>query len=119
MLSFKIESFLSQKDQIENTFISNDCKELTFNPKYEDLWAPRFGPDNPHVSDFHKSVKNTLTGFVEAASVNEFQFENQRKTFIAKGFAYDPSTDAVNNKLIVASYCTEKKENLGKHIFTT
>lgn len=62
-----------------------------------------YGPDNPHVSDFHKSTKNTLTGYVEAASFNDFQFDNQRKTFINKGVAYDPSGDS-NNKLVFADY---------------
>lgn len=81
----------------------HDSKELAYNPRYEDLWAPRLGPDNPNVSEFHKSVKNTLTGFVEPANVNEFHFENQRKTFAIKGIAYDPSNDS-NNKLIVADY---------------
>ena len=83
--------------------MDHECKDLAYNARYEDLWAPRLGPENPNVSEFHKSVKNTLTGFVEPANVNEFHFENQRKTFIAKGIAYDPSADA-NNKLIVAEY---------------
>lgn len=86
-----------------NTFVPNDCKELTYNPRYEDLWTPRLGPEDPKVSEFHKSVKNTLTGYVEKASFNDFHFENQRKTFISKGIAYDPSADA-NNRLVTAEY---------------
>ena len=90
--------------------MSLDCKELMYNPRYEDLWAPRLGPQNPNVTAFHRSVKNTLTGYVESANVNEFHFENQRKTFIAKGIAYDPSEDA-NNKLIVADYFDGGEKN--------
>lgn len=46
------------------------------------------------ISEFHKAPKNTLTGFVEKASINDFQFDNQRKTFISYGYAINPSSDA-------------------------
>lgn len=71
-----------------------------YNPRYEELWAPKLGPDNPNISEFHKAPKNTITGYVEAASVNDFQFENQRRTFMSYGYAYDPSFDVVGDRLI-------------------
>ncbi len=74
----------------------DDLKELTYNPRYEELWTPKCGPDNPNVSDFHKKVKNTLTGFVEQATVSDFQFDAQRKTFHSYGYAIDPSDSSGN-----------------------
>jgi pre-mRNA-processing factor 17 len=62
---------------------------------------------NPLLSDHHKAPKNTLTGFVEGASFNDFQFDNQRKTFQSYGYAVNPSgegmvgniSEAANNKM--------------------
>lgn len=99
---------------VEN-YISHDLKELNYNPRYEELWAPRLGPDNPNITEFHKASKNTLTGFVESANVNDFQFENQRKTFFSKGFAYDPSALS-NNKIVVAEYFKDDKEQIGNNL---
>lgn len=56
-------------------------KELFYNPKYEELFTPVQGPQNPFLTDQQKAHRNTLTGFVEEAHINEFQFENQRRTF--------------------------------------
>ena len=76
-------------------------KELTYNPRYEELWAPKYGPDNPMVSDHHKAIKNTLSGYVEKACVNDFQFDNQRKTFFSYGYAIDPSSNVTGGDKII------------------
>lgn len=68
-------------------------KELVYNPKYEELFAPVQGPDNPFLSEQQKAPKNTTTGFIESAHVSDFQFENQRRTFHSYGYALDPSAD--------------------------
>lgn len=81
------------KEQDEHEYV-DPSKELMHNPRYEEMWTPTLGPDNPLVSDFHKAPKNTLTGYVEPANVNDFQFENQRRTFNSFGYAYDPSFSA-------------------------
>ena len=53
---------------------------------------------DPNKTAQESALKNTLTGFVEPAHVNDFQFEVQRKTFQSFGFAVDPSTGA-NDKV--------------------
>jgi len=70
------------------------AKEVKYNPKYEELYAPVVGPANPFKTQQQAATKNNLAGFVEDAHVNEFQFETQRRTFHSYGFAYDPSNTA-------------------------
>lgn len=82
-----------KKEQDEHEYVEPH-KELMYNPKYEEMWTPALGPDNPRISEFHKAQKNTLNGFIECATVNDFQFENQRQTFNSYGYAYDPSFNA-------------------------
>ena len=82
-----------------------------YNPRYEELWTPQLGPDNPKLSEFHKAQKNTLTGFVENASFNDFQFENQRRTFESFGYAVDPSATVVVDKVIGST--ADAAENKG------
>jgi pre-mRNA-processing factor 17 len=89
-----------QKEQDDRVYIPDDCKELTFNPKYEELWTPKLGPENPNITDFHKAAKNTLSGYVEAANMSEFQFENQRQTFNNYGYAIDPTSTASGDRII-------------------
>jgi pre-mRNA-processing factor 17 len=78
------------------------AKEVCFNPKYEQLFAPEVGPDNPFKTSQQKAKKNTLTGFVEPSHMNQFQFETQRRTFHSYGYAADPSLthDASPNAVI-------------------
>ncbi|KXJ18778.1 Pre-mRNA-processing factor 17 [Exaiptasia diaphana] len=73
--------------------IDGTTKELTFNPKYEELFAPEVGPSNPNKTRQQLAAKNMLTGYVEHAHVSDFTFENQRKTFTSFGYAVDPSAD--------------------------
>lgn len=68
-------------------------KELQYNPKYEELFAPVQGPENPNLTDQMKAPRNTLAGYVEKAHISAFQFENQRRTFHTYGYALDPSVD--------------------------
>jgi len=68
--------------------------EVKYNPKYEELYAPEVGPSNPFLTQQQAAKKNNLAGYVEAAHVNEFQFETQRRTFHSFKYAYDPSVSA-------------------------
>ena len=43
------------------------------------------------MTEQEAATKNTLSGYVEAAHFNEFQFETQRRTFHSYGYAHDPS----------------------------
>ena len=86
--------------------IDPKCKELTFNPKYDDLFAPQLGPQNP-FKDERQTNRNFLTGNIEETHVSEAQFELQRKRFHAYGIANNPSDGVVteiNNKVFIALY---------------
>ena len=63
----------------------NTSKEVLYNPKAEELFAPVVGPDCLSRSQQEKAQRNMLAGFVEEAHLSEFQFEAQRKTFAACG----------------------------------
>eukprot|EP00058_Branchiostoma_floridae_P004314 XP_002589802.1 hypothetical protein BRAFLDRAFT_125902 [Branchiostoma floridae] len=56
-------------------------KEVAYNPTYDQLFAPQIGPVNPFKTQQDSAHKNTLSGFVEEAHVNDFTFEVQRRTF--------------------------------------
>lgn len=71
--------------------IDPHAKEILFNPKYEELFAPVLGPENPFKTQQHQATRNMLSGYVEAAHVSSFQFENQRRTFNSFGYALDPT----------------------------
>ncbi|KAL3882404.1 hypothetical protein ACJMK2_028747 [Sinanodonta woodiana] len=73
--------------------IDAKTKEVKYNPKYEVLFAPQVGPENPFKTQQMSAPRNMLSGFVEPAHVSDFQFENQRRTFTSYGYAIDPSVD--------------------------
>ncbi len=85
------------------------AKEVKYNPKYEEMFAPVVGPSNPFKSQQESAHKNTLAGFVEPAHVNDFQFELQRRTFHSYGFAYDPSLGE-GSKIVTNSEGTQGAE---------
>jgi len=84
----------------ERLHIEPGTKELAYNPKFDELYAPVAGPNNPFKSQQEAATKNTLSGYVEPAHINNFQFELERRTFHSYGFAHDPSQDNPGNKMI-------------------
>jgi len=82
--------------------IAPDAKEVKYNPKYEELFTPTVGPDNPLKTQQAKADKNTAAGFVEPAHFNAFHFENQMRTFHSYGQAIDPTvgSNATLNKVV-------------------
>lgn len=81
--------------------IHPDTNEVNYNPKYEELFAPMVGPENPFKTQQQSMNKNTLAGHVEPAHVSSFQFENQRRTFASFGYALDPSVSGEGSSLKV------------------
>ncbi|KAG4079161.1 hypothetical protein HA402_001132 [Bradysia odoriphaga] len=73
--------------------IDPSTKELAYNPKFDELFAPVQGPENPFLTDQMRAPRNTLSGYVEKAHISAFNFENQRRTFHTYGFALDPSVN--------------------------
>lgn len=55
------------------------CMELMVNPRC-DQFVQMTGPANPFKSLKELAKKNTLTGFVEYTNLDNFNFENQRRT---------------------------------------
>ncbi|XP_055716108.1 pre-mRNA-processing factor 17 [Phlebotomus papatasi] len=86
-------SVIPVRDADVSRVVDPGVKELEYNPKYEELFAPVKGPENPFLTDQMRATKNMLCGFVEKAHISAFQFENQRRTFHTFGYALDPSVD--------------------------
>jgi pre-mRNA-processing factor 17 len=63
-------------------------KEVMYSPKYEELFAPEIGPENPFQTRQQRAHKNMLTGFVKQT---HFQFENQPRSFNSYGKALGPT----------------------------
>lgn len=76
--------------------IDPSAKEINYNPRYDELFAPVAGPAHPFKTQQEAANKNTLSGYVEPSHLNEFQFELQRRTFHSYGFAQDPSNTAAS-----------------------
>ncbi|KAJ4960889.1 hypothetical protein NE237_020799 [Protea cynaroides] len=69
-----------------------------FNPTYDQLWAPIYGPAHPYAKDgIAQGMRNHKLGFVENAAVEPFIFDEQYNTFHKYGYAADPSASAGNN----------------------
>lgn len=66
-------------------FTDISTNEITRNLKYEELFAPELGPENPFLTQQQRAKKNMISGFVEKAHISDFQFENQRRTFTSYG----------------------------------
>ncbi|XP_050435610.1 pre-mRNA-processing factor 17 [Adelges cooleyi] len=75
-------------------YLDVDTKEITRNMKYEELFTPIAGPENPFKTQQQKAAKNMMTGFVEKAHISDFMFETQRRTFHSYGYALDPTVDS-------------------------
>ncbi|MBA0806566.1 hypothetical protein Gohar_022438, partial [Gossypium harknessii] len=65
---------------------------VAFNPTYDQLWAPTYGPAHPYAKDgIAQGMRNHKLGFVEDASIDSFVFDEQYNTFHKYGYAADPS----------------------------
>lgn len=93
------------KTHLVSVFSSSGSKtkELSFNPKFDDLFAPCAGPVNPFKSAQQAAPKNTLTGFIESAHISDFSFETQRRTFESFGYAQDPSADSDKSGTLIGA----------------
>ncbi|XKL62385.1 hypothetical protein PGB90_002218 [Kerria lacca] len=69
--------------------INRNMKEMKYNMTYEQLCT--LDDDSKNAVKKKNTQKNILSGYVELAHLNEFQFENQRRTFSSYGYAIDPT----------------------------
>ncbi|CAF0857313.1 unnamed protein product [Adineta steineri] len=74
-----------------SSFLDIKTREVLYNPKYEDMYAPIYGPTNPNLTQQQRTFKNVLNGYAESTTLSDFQFENQRRTFDSFGYAVDPT----------------------------
>ncbi|XP_047321315.1 pre-mRNA-processing factor 17 isoform X2 [Impatiens glandulifera] len=71
---------------------------VAFNPTFDQLWAPIYGPAHPFAKDgIAQGMRNHKLGFVENAAIEPFVFDEQYNTFHKFGYAADPSASAGNN----------------------
>ncbi|KAG8258699.1 pre-mRNA-processing factor 17 [Homalodisca vitripennis] len=98
-------------------FVDITTKELTRNLKYEELFAPEVGPENPFLTQQQRAKKNMLAGFVEQAHISEFQFENQRRTFSSYGYALDPTVDCESEGKTVVGATLAAADSAMKTVF--
>ncbi|XP_010682562.2 uncharacterized protein LOC104897393 isoform X2 [Beta vulgaris subsp. vulgaris] len=83
---------------------------VSYNPTYDQLWAPILGPAHPYAKDgLAQGLRNHKLGFVENAAIDSFVFDEQYNTFHKYGYAADPSASAINN--FVGDFDTLEKNN--------
>ncbi|XP_014679169.1 PREDICTED: pre-mRNA-processing factor 17-like [Priapulus caudatus] len=97
--------------------LDSTTREVTYNPKYEDLFAPEVGPQHPFKTKQQLAEKNILSGYVEPAHVNDFTFERERRTFTSYGYAIDPSHDASLSSTKLVGNMVELEKNKGATVF--
>ncbi|XP_069128076.1 pre-mRNA-processing factor 17-like [Argopecten irradians] len=93
-------------------------KEVKYNPKFEEMFAPQVGPSNPFKTQQMLATKNMISGYAESAHFNQFEFENQRRTFTSYGYAMDPSVDVqVSSDLPIVGDKVAAEESKGLTVF--
>ncbi|KAG2467931.1 PRP17 factor, partial [Polypterus senegalus] len=109
------------KEDVETGLhLDPSVKEVMYNPNFETMFSPEFGPINPFKTQQMAAHRNMLSGYAEPAHVSDFMFEQQRRTFSTFGYALDPSID--NSEPVSTTYigAIEKAEkNKGLTVFET
>ncbi|XP_069829732.1 pre-mRNA-processing factor 17 [Dendropsophus ebraccatus] len=94
-------------------------KEVQFNPTYDTLFAPELGPNNPFKTQQMAAPRNMLSGYAEPAHINDFMFEQQRRTFATYGYALDPSLDIQETSTKYIGSVDDAEKNQGLTVFET
>ncbi|KDO45809.1 hypothetical protein CISIN_1g007411mg [Citrus sinensis] len=83
---------VAQARQTQSRPIDPSQHFIAYNPTYEQLWAPIYGPAHPYAKDgIAQGMRNHKLGFVEDASIDSFVFDEQYNTFYKYGYAADPA----------------------------
>lgn len=89
---------VAQAHQVQSRPIDPTQHAVAFNPTYDQLWAPIYGPAHPYAKDgIAQGMRNHKLGFVEDAHIESFVFDEQYNTFHKYGYAADPSASAGYN----------------------
>ncbi|XP_015682665.1 pre-mRNA-processing factor 17, partial [Protobothrops mucrosquamatus] len=111
---------VSVKEDVETGLhIDPTTKEVQYNPKYDTMFAPEFGPVNPFRTQQMAAPRNMLSGYTEPAHINDFMFEQQRRTFATYGYALDPSIDNYEVPTKYIGSVEEAEKNQGLTVFET
>ena len=108
---------IKSKHQIAGPIDLHRCKELTFNPKYEMLYAPEYGPSNPNRPTEMKN-KNFLTGHLEKTNLNDAVFDQERKNKYLKEASERIRDETLVGKIVtpIASKSGEKAATKRKRL---
>ncbi|CAF3394276.1 unnamed protein product [Rotaria sp. Silwood1] len=90
-VKFDLASVITVQLADTSSFLDIKTREVLYNPKFEDMYAPVFSPTNPNLTQQQRSFKKVLNGYAESITLSDFQFENQRRTFDSFGYAVDSS----------------------------
>eukprot|EP00124_Ichthyophonus_hoferi_P004749 Ihof_evm1s566 gene=Ihof_evmTU1s566 len=94
--------------------IDPHAKTLVYNPTYEELYTAPVGPTNPFKTTQERAQRNMISGFVEEAGVNDFSFEEQRRTYHSYGYAMNPTTDGSQ---VIVGDVAKAQENQGMTVY--
>ncbi|XP_074653887.1 pre-mRNA-processing factor 17-like [Tubulanus polymorphus] len=108
---------VTKEDIDQGSPIDPTTKDLQFNPRYEQLYAPKVGPDHPFKTQQESMKRNQLAGYTEPSHMNNFQFETQRRTFTSYGYALDPSVDTGDVSASVVGNADAMEESKGITVF--
>ncbi|KAK6488457.1 pre-mRNA-processing factor 17-like [Huso huso] len=106
-----------KQDVETGVHLDPSLKEVMYNPTCDTMFAPEFGPMNPFKTQQMSAPRNMLSGYAEPAHLNDFMFEEQRRTFSTFGYALDPSLD---NSHLTTGYIgaiEEAEKNKGLTVF--
>ncbi|XP_040206169.1 pre-mRNA-processing factor 17 [Rana temporaria] len=92
-------------------------KEIQYNPTYDTLFAPEFGPNNPFRTQQMAAPRNMLSGYAEPTHINDFMFEQQRRTFSTYGYALDPSLNVQDAATKYIGSVDEAEKQKGLTVF--
>ncbi|KAF9623016.1 hypothetical protein IFM89_035997 [Coptis chinensis] len=99
----------------ENKPIDPSQRVITYNPTYDQLWAPIYGPAHPYAKDgIAQGMRNHKLGFVENAAIEPFLFDEQYNTFHKYGYVADPSAMSGDN---MVGDMEKMKENDGISVY--
>ncbi|KAJ6660239.1 hypothetical protein lerEdw1_017939 [Lerista edwardsae] len=108
------------KEDVETgVHLDPTTKEVQYNPNYDTMFAPEFGPVNPFRTQQMAAPRNMLSGYTEPAHINDFMFEQQRRTFATYGYALDPSIDNYEVSTKYIGSVEEAEKNQGLTVFET
>ncbi|XP_028858338.1 pre-mRNA-processing factor 17-like [Denticeps clupeoides] len=106
-----------KEDVLTGLHLDPSLKEVNYNPTFETMFAPEFGPANPFRTQQMAAPRNMLSGYAEPAHVNDFMFEQQRRTFSTFGYALDPSVDTNLSSSSYIGAVEEAEKNKGLTVF--